>query len=222
MTQHQSLQARIRHQVATAITCVTMIMLVVSPPRSAQAEKLRPAAAGPERPASEPVLGRGAAGLPTPVGEMRDAIIAAARSGRLDELLVPIQWNELPPDFGDLPVAATLAHWRKTSPDGSGRKWLALLIDLLESPYVAVRRGPDIENSRIYIWPAFAELPIATLTPPLQVDLLRLVTAEEAERMKQAGGYDGLGIAIGADGTWHAFKRVIPLAKRPQQSRPTK
>jgi hypothetical protein len=160
--------------------------------------------------AKPPTIGQGRAGLPPTVSEMRDGIIAAARTGSLKELLIPIQWNELPPDFGDLSVEDTIAAWEKQSPDGSGREWLALLINLLEAPYAVLRKGPDIENNKIFIWPAFSELPLKTLSPALQVELLRLVSAKEAARMQAQGQYDGYGLAIGADGTWHVFKTVTP------------
>lgn len=166
---------------------------------------------------AETIIGRGSAALPPAVAEMRDAIIAAARTGNLDELLIPIQWNELPPDFGDHPTSETFSKWRKGSPDGTGREWLALLINLLESPYVVVHKGPDIENPQVFIWPAVAELPLASLSPALDVELLRLVTPADAARMKQQGRYDGYGIAIGADGTWHAFKKTVLPNKKVKQ-----
>ncbi|MFT5510066.1 MAG: hypothetical protein ACI89J_003158 [Hyphomicrobiaceae bacterium] len=159
-----------------------------------------------------PAIGQGRGSLPPAVSEMRDGIIAAARTGSLKELLIPIQWNELPPDFGDLSVEDTIAAWKKQSPDGSGRGWLALLINLLEAPYAVLRKGPDIENNKIFIWPAFSELPLKKLSPALQVELLRLVSAKEAARMQALGHYDGFGLAIGADGTWHVFKKVMPPA----------
>lgn len=157
---------------------------------------------------AEVKVGFGAAGLPANVAEMREAILAAALSGDLEELLIPIQWNELPPDFGDKPPKEMLARWKKESHDGSGREMLALIADILSAPYAARRQGPDIENAMVYIWPAFAELPLKNLPPALDVALLRVVSSEEARRMKQSGSYDGYGLAIGADGTWHAFKRV--------------
>jgi hypothetical protein len=166
--------------------------------------------------AADVKVGYGAAGLPANVAEMREAILAAALSGELDELLIPIQWNELPPDLGGKPVKETLAAWRKQSLDGSGRGMLALLANVLTAPYAARRQGADIENAMIYIWPAFAELPLDKLSPALEVALLRIVTREDARRMKQIGRYDGYGVAIGADGTWHAFKRVHPVGSRPQ------
>lgn len=154
------------------------------------------------------VVGQGRSALPTAVNEMRDAIIAAARTGSLDELMIPIQWNELPPEFGDLSVKDTLAQWKKRSPDGSGREWLAKLINLLEAPYAVLRSGPDIENNKIYIWPAFSEIPLAKLSPALHVEFLRLLPTKEVARMIAQGHYDGYGLAIGADGTWHVFKKV--------------
>lgn len=146
--------------------------------------------------------------LPVNVAEMREAILAAALSGNLKELMIPVQWNELPPDFGAKPVKDTLDAWRKASHDGSGREMLALIANILTAPYAVRRQGADIENAKIFIWPAFAELALDKLTPPLEVALLRLVPLEDVKRMKAAGRYDGYGLAIGADGTWHAFKRV--------------
>lgn len=188
---------------AIAILLATVICLLPHAPGFAGKSKSAKTTAQPA-----PGVAQGRAGLPTAVSEMRDAIIAAARSGKLEELLIPIQWNELPPDFGDKSVKDALAEWRKQSPDGSGREMLSQLINLLESPYAVVRQGPDVENAKIYIWPAFAELPLKKLTPPLHVELLRLIPATEAARMITQGHYDGWGLAIGADGTWHAFKKT--------------
>ena len=183
-----------------AISLAALILALTAPAAAGKAKSTPK----PDR----PVIGQGRSGLPNAVNEMRDAILAAARSGSLEELVIPIQWNELPPDFGDLSVKETLAKWKKDSPDGSGREWLARLINLLEAPYVVLRKGPDIENNKLFIWPAFSELPLAKLPPALHVELLRLVTAPEAARMITQGHYDGHGLAIGADGTWHVFKKV--------------
>jgi hypothetical protein len=155
-----------------------------------------------------PEISRDNTNLPTAVAEMRDAIISAARSGRLEELLIPVQWNELPPDFGAKSVKETFAQWQKQSADGSGREMLAQLINLLEAPHAVIRQGRDVENAKIYIWPAFAELPLTKIPPALHVEFLRLMPASEAKRMITQGYYDGLGLAIGADGTWHAFKKT--------------
>ena len=199
--------------ISVFVAFVAAVQLLI-PAAPAFAGKKAASAAGKQRGGSTVGLGRGNSELPPGVAEMREAILAAARSGNLDELLIPIQWNELPPDFGALSVRKTIAAWKKQSPDKSGREWLARLINLLESPYAVLRQGPDIENNKVYVWPYFAEVTLDSLKPSLQVELLRLVPAVEAQRMKAGGGYDGWGLVIGADGTWHAFKRVTPLAKR--------
>ena len=194
------------HGMICVITAVAIVALALLSDSSALAAKSKSITAA----AKPPTISQGRAGLPPAVAEMRDGIIAAARTGSLKELLIPIQWNELPPDFGDYSVEDTIAAWKKQSPDGKGREWLALLINLLDAPYAVLRKGPDIENNKIYVWPAFSELPLKNLSPALQVELLRLVSAKEAARMQAQGQYDGFGLAIGADGTWHVFKKVTP------------
>lgn len=158
-------------------------------------------------------VGRGDAKLPIPVAEMRAAILEAAASGSLDELLVPIQWNELPPDFGEQSVADTLATWKKESKDGSGRELLELLSKLLQGSYLVLHQGRDVENSKIFIWPGFARMDPGKLTPDLEAELKKIVTAQDLARMKSIGRYDGYALAIGADGTWHSFKPVPPHNK---------
>jgi len=193
---------------ALCATAIAATLLIALPVTLSLAGKAKPATAS-------LLIGQGSSGLPPAVTEMRDAIIAAARTGNIEELMIPIQWNELPPDFGEHSVKDTLASWKKHSPDGTGHEWLARLINLLESPYAVVRQGRDVENAKIYIWPAFAELPLDKLPPKLNVELHRIVSPPEAARMKKSG-YDGYALAIGADGTWHAFK------KRPTPKKPVK
>jgi hypothetical protein len=193
---------------ACLIAAAILALIMTAGHAPAQGPK-KASAADKARPAEFPVtVGFDSGGLPINVAEMREAILAAAHSGDVTELLIPIQWNELPPDFGEKPVKETLLDWQKQSHDGSGREMLALLANILAGPYAVRRQGPDVENAKIYIWPAFAELPLDKLTPPLEVALLRLLSVAEVKRMKKAGRYDGYGLAIGADGTWHAFKQV--------------
>ena len=143
--------------------------------------------------------------LPAQVAEMREAILDAARRGDIDALLEPIQMNELKPNFGKVSAAQPIEDWKKLSIDGEGREILAILINILQSPYAVVREGPDIENNKLYIWPYFAEVPVDKLPPHLDVNLLQLIPREDYERMKQTGRYHFWQLAIGADGTWHSF-----------------
>ena len=145
--------------------------------------------------------------LPVQVAEMRDAILDAARRGDIDDLLDPIQMNELKPDFGDVAADAPLQGWKSLSIDGQGREVLAILTDILESPYAVIRQGQDIENNKIYVWPYFAEVPINKLPPHLDTQLLRLIPREDYKVMKKTGKYTFWRLTIGADGTWHSFKR---------------
>lgn len=149
----------------------------------------------------------GAAKLPEPVAEMRDAILAAVRMGSIEELRHAFELNELKPELGPEPVGDPVAYWKGISGDGEGREVLAILGELLDSGYVVQPLGRDIENNRIFVWPYFAEVPLGKLTPSQQVELLRLVPPAAAKEMMASGRYTYWRLAIGADGTWHSFRK---------------
>jgi hypothetical protein len=152
--------------------------------------------------------GRGSARpLPRPVAEMRDAILAAARSGRIEELKVPLDWNELTPDIAATNVDDPIAYWKKASGDGEGREILAALANILEMRPAELPLGKDLENNIIYVWPYLAEAKLNELTPAEEVDLLRLVSPKEAKAMRAAKKWTWWRLAIGADGTWHSFRK---------------
>lgn len=142
--------------------------------------------------------------LPEPVARTRQAILAAARSGDLAALNRVLQMNELKPILGPEPVKDPVAHWKAASADGEGRSVLAALIEVLEADGVRVSGGGTEET---YIWPAFAELPLDGLTPAQTVEIYRLGEAEAVKQMIAAKTYAYYRVAIGKDGTWHAFTR---------------
>lgn len=145
--------------------------------------------------------------LPQPVRELRDALLEAVQSGKIEELRYAYDLNDIKPDLG-LPAGADpIAHWKKISGDGNGREVLAALSLLLEAGYVVLPLGADPENNRLYIWPYFAEVPLAGLTPAQEVELLRLVPPAKAREMKAASKYTHWRLSIGADGAWHAFRK---------------
>lgn len=154
-----------------------------------------------------PDIHYGTDGLPAPVREMREAILEAVRSGRIEELRYAFELNELRPELDVKPVGDPVKHWKEVSADGEGREILAVLGELLDSGYVALPLGRDVENNKVYVWPYFAELPLAHLTPAQEVELLRLVPAAAAKAMRAKGRYTHWRLAIGADGTWHSFRR---------------
>jgi hypothetical protein len=147
--------------------------------------------------------------LPAAVEDMREAILSAVRSGRIEELRHAYERNELKPDLG-APVADPVAHWRQLSGDGEGREILAILAGILDAGYVSLSLGRDIENDKVYVWPYFAEVPLGSLTPPQEVELLRLVSPAAARQMQNSGRYTYWRLAIGADGTWHSFLKQPP------------
>jgi hypothetical protein len=149
----------------------------------------------------------GSEGLPSPVKDMREAILSAVKSGRIEELRHAWELNELKPDLGVASVGDPVAYWKRISGDGEGREILAALAEILDAGYVVLPLGPDLENNRLYVWPYFAELPLDKLSPAQEVELLRLVSPAALKDMRSAGKYTYWRIVIGADGTWHSFRR---------------
>jgi hypothetical protein len=180
------------------------------------------------RPAAHPALKikYGSEGLPGAVEDMREAILSAVRSGDIEDLRHAYELNELKPDLGlnlgtdsgsrlgsnsgsdrSRPSDDPVAYWRRISEDGAGREILAILATLLDGGYVSLPLGRDLENDRVYVWPYFAEVPLDSLSPAQEVELLRLVSPARAAQMQAAGKYTYWRLAIGADGTWHSFKQ---------------
>ena len=157
-------------------------------------------------PAPLPQVHYGTDALPRPVEEVREAILSAVRSGRIEDLRYAWDLNELKPDLG---VAASdpIVHWKQISGDGEGREILAALAQILDAGYVVLPLGADIENNRLYVWPYFAEMPLDRLTAAQEVELLRLVSPAALKDMRSAGTYTHWRIVFGADGTWHAFRK---------------
>jgi hypothetical protein len=183
--------------------------LGVPPPATAQTAKTKPD--GKKKARAEPApalrIEYGTEKLPAPVQDMREAILGAVRSGRIEELRHAYELNELKPDLGTHPVGDPVLHWKRTSGDGEGREILAALAEILETGYVVLPLGRDVENNRVYVWPYLAQIPLDKLSPAQDVELLRLVAPAAAKEMKATGKYSFWRTAIGADGTWHFFRK---------------
>lgn len=171
-------------------------------------EPLPIAATKPHQPLPKPSLPPAAKPLPAPVEEMRQAILAAAQSGHIEDLIVPLDWNELTPDIAKEPVEDPIAYWKKNSADGEGREILAALANILQMRPAELPLGKDLENNTVYVWPYLAEAKLDQLTPAEQVDLLRLVSPEKAKAMRDAKKWTWWRLVIGADGTWHSFVKA--------------
>jgi hypothetical protein len=146
--------------------------------------------------------------LPRPVQEMADAMMAAVQSGRIEDMKDALDWNELKPELGPQPVPDAIAHWKALSKDGTGRDILDVLGALLGSKPLAVPYGRDLENNRLYLWPRFADGPVAALTGDDAALLGRLAAPNAIAAMQAKGRYTGWRLVIGSDGTWHSFRTV--------------
>lgn len=201
----------VRSQIALRLVLLMLPALVYCMPLEssalAQAQKGKAKEAARSLAVAQPPPAPAAATLPPPVAEMREAIMSAVRAGRIEELKTAIEWNELKPEFAGKAVDDPIAYLKQQSGDGEGREILAILGNLLDGGYAIVPMGKDLENNRIYVWPALAEIPFASFTPAHEVDLLRLVPPPVAMEMKAKGKYTFWRLMIGADGTWHSFSR---------------
>lgn len=166
----------------------------------------RPSKAGGRRKLHKP--GENPGPLPAPVEEMRQAILAASHSGNIDDLRVPLDWNELKPEVSAAANEDPIAYWKKISRDGHGREILAALAEILSMNAAELPFGKDLENNIIYVWPYLAEVPLDKLTPSQEVDLIRLVGAAEAKAMREKKKWTWWRLTIGADGTWHSFTKA--------------
>jgi hypothetical protein len=141
------------------------------------------------------------AALPPPVQRMAERIAEAAQSGDIEQMRIVFESNELKPMVAGDYVEDPIAFWKKQSVDGTGRDILAAMLNALASGYVKTGSGHD----EMYVWPYFAGMDLAKLTPKQEVELYRIVPAEKAVEMKKAGKYTGHRLGISTHGVWHYF-----------------
>lgn len=146
---------------------------------------------------------KGEEGLPPAVARMRRRLLDAAYSGDLGRLRIAIQSNEMPPVFSVNEIGDPIEYLKSQSGDGQGLELLAILTDVLEGGWVRIKPGTPQE---MYVWPAFAAMPIDHLRNDQLVELYKIVTSSDFEEMKGAGRYTFYTVGIGPDGTWHWFK----------------
>ncbi|MBW8319398.1 MAG: hypothetical protein K0M49_04110 [Arenimonas sp.] len=138
--------------------------------------------------------------VPEPVRRMRELLIEAATSGDIERLRIlmnpgPNQTRIVLESSDADPVAAL----KQLSGDEEGIEILAILIDILSTGFVRVDAGTPDEA---YVWPYFAEKPLALLTLPEKVELLRIVTAGDVAEMQELGNYNFFRLGISPDGQW--------------------
>jgi len=149
-----------------------------------------------------PTILRDESALPAPVREMRRKLIEAAKSGDIESLRPLMQAQPDPPAvaFGD--PGDPIEYLKALAADAEGREILAILLEVLQSPFVHVEKGVDEEQ---YVWPYFAQYPLKALTPEQLVELFTLLTAADYEDMKSYGAYTFFRVGIAKDGRWLYF-----------------
>jgi hypothetical protein len=139
--------------------------------------------------------------LPDPVKRMLEQIVVAAESGEIETMRPVLESNELKPMVAAAHVEDPIEFWKKASADGAGRDVLAAMLNVIASGFVRVGQGQD----EMYVWPYFAEIDLATLTPSQEVDLYRIVPPALAVPMKRAGKYSYYRLGVSPTGVWHYF-----------------
>ena len=81
------------------------------------------------------------------------------------------------------------------------------LAQLASQPPAIVPLGRDIENNRIFVWPAVAERDLSRLSAADDAAIGQLMPPEQATALKASKHWTWWRLAIGADGTWHSFRR---------------
>lgn len=140
--------------------------------------------------------------LPAPVARLRDQILEAARSGDIERLRPILEANGLTPTFSFGGDADPITFWKEASGDGEGRELLAIMIEIFESGFVHTGAGTGDE---IYVWPYFTHVPLESLTPAQEVELYKLVTAQDVKDMREFGAYIFYRAGITPDGQWQFF-----------------
>lgn len=148
-----------------------------------------------------------ASDLPVNVRDLREAILLAVQSGRIEDIKTAIEWNEIPPDFGPEVQQDPIGMWKRQSADGEGREFLAAIANVLALPPARVAIGKDAENTIVFVWPYLAEKPLDRLSEAEQVDLMRLVSPERAKLMQTNKKWAWWRLAISADGTWLLLRK---------------
>jgi hypothetical protein len=152
--------------------------------------------------AAAPDISNDLSQLPPAVARTRERILAAARTGDLQQLVTEMQTNETLPVFSFTEDKDPIAFWKANYPDSAGIEVLSILTTILETGFVHADRGTPQE---IYLWPYFARMPLDALTPEQKVELFRIVTGGDYKDMIEFGAYSFYRLGIAPDGTWHFF-----------------
>jgi hypothetical protein len=150
------------------------------------------------------------AALPPLVALMRRRILQACSKRDIEALRAPIDANEVRPlfEFGARrrPGEDPIERLKAMSFDGKGDEILSILSAVLHQPWVLTVSGP----TRMYVWPFFAEKPLANPTPDERQAMLSCVRFADLGKSGADGRPLVMKVGIGADGVWHWFWTGAP------------
>jgi hypothetical protein len=159
-------------------------------------------AAEPPAPTEDPDIILDPRRLPPAVAAMRERILNAARSGDLQQLVALMKAGAETPVFSHTQRLDPTAIWRERYPDSDGIEVLSILFTILTTAPIRVDPGTPAET---YLWPYFARVPLASLTPAQKIDLFRIITGSDYREMLASGHYAFYRVGIAPDGTWRYF-----------------
>src|SRR5436190_4560295 len=172
----------------------------IRPAAPAVTGKFKSAGRVPAAPSGAPEVIADSARLPSAVAQTRDRILAAARTGNIQNLAAVVRLNETVISLsGD---RSPVAYWKANYPDSEGVEVLAILITILKTPFVHVDQGTPQE---VYVWPYFARMPLQSLSPEQRVELFRIVTSGDYKQMLGGDAYMFFRLGIAPDGSWQFF-----------------
>lgn len=176
-------------------------MLNTTPTDNAQAETPPPEGDAQASPPKIEIL-HDLSKLPEPVRKTRQALVEAAASGDIERLrplmaFDPDVMQQLEADGGN-PVES----FKSLSGDPDGLEILAIILDILQTGAAHVGIGTPDE---MYVWPYFVGKPLAGLSAPERVELLRIITAGDLVTMQETNNYNFYRVGIATDGRWRLF-----------------
>lgn len=137
--------------------------------------------------------------LPAPVKAMREKLVEAAASGDIERLRPLIEGTPKPPQIMNNESDDPIDTLKNFSGDPDGQEILAIMLDIMATGAARIDAGTPDET---YVWPYFTGKPLASLTPPERVELLRIVTAGDLMGMEETGNYNFYRLGISPDGQW--------------------
>lgn len=188
-----------------------LAMLALAAPAGAQGtvktEAVKPGNGAPVRAGADkdgklPEIITDLARLPEKVRRTRERILAAARTGDLNKVATVMQSNEMMPVFSFGGDKDPVEFWKASYPDSEGIEALAILIEIMEMPFVHLDKGTPQE---MFVWPYFYSMPLNRLTPEQKIELFRLVTGSDWREMLDFGAYIFFRVGISPNGVWHFF-----------------